>query len=145
MPLEECLKRLERSLLTPLISGELETWAQSAHEAFVVAEAVIRGTVARHAGEIDQIQADDPDLGTEVEKLRAADAEILKATDRLRDRFDLLIGVAPKIEPAEAPGSALAEKLSEEGIELILEVRRQEEALKTWQYESIARDRGEGD
>jgi hypothetical protein len=141
--LQDVLSIMERTLLAPVISGELETWAEAARDAVCEGAPVIRECVELlHRSEIKAIRKEDPELSVQATRLAEADVQILHDMDRLCAELTELAKVAPKVEPNEAPAADIADRISKKGIDLIISVRRQEEAIKAWQHEAMARDRG---
>ncbi len=137
------LAELERTLLTPLIPGEVETWAQAAWRAFAVAAPLLQQRIrCVHAEEISQILDDDPELSAQVQRLRETGNQILAAMENLGLKLSRLARITPALEPNEAPAAEIAKRLSQQGIELVVSIRRQDEEIRTWQSESVLRDRG---
>lgn len=141
--LQDVLGIMERTLLAPVISGELETWAEAARDAVCEAAPVIRECVETlHRSEVKAIRQEDPELSVQATRLAEADAQILLDTERLCAELKELAKVAPQVEPNEGPAAGIAERIGKKGIDLVIAIRRQEEALKAWQHEAMARDRG---
>lgn len=142
----EVLDELERVLLSPLVSGELTTWTETALRAFHAAAPLLRERVeVNHPEELEEIMEDDPELASQVEKMRQADLEILASIERLDKVLSKLFTVAPQVEPNEAPAADVLLRVSEQGIALVVAIRRQEEAMKVWRQEALLRDRGIAD
>jgi hypothetical protein len=142
----EVLDELERVLLAPLVSGELASWTETALRAFHAAAPLLRDRVESvHPRELQEIFREDPELATEVDKMKQADLEILAGIDRLEQVLSKFFEVAPNVEPNEAPAADVLARVSEQGIDLIVSIRRQEEAMRVWHQESLLRDRGFGD
>ena len=142
----EVLDEFERVLLTPLVSGELPAWTENALRAFQAASPVLRERIeADHPRELKQIFQEDPELATEVEKMKRADHEIVAALDRIGQALERLCRVVPEVEPNEAPAADVLMRLSDQGIALVIAFRRQEEAIKLWHNEALLRDRGAAD
>lgn len=145
-PYRDVLDEFERVLLTPLVSGELPSWTENAWRALQALSPVLRARIeADHPRELQQIFQEDPELATEVEKMKHADHEIVAVLDRLGQALERLCRVVPEVEPNEAPAADVLMRISEQGIALVIEVRRQEEALKLWHNEALLRDRGAAD
>lgn len=145
-PFHEVLDELERVLLAPLVAGELPAWTETALRAFHAAAPLLRDRVeSDHPLELKEIFQEDPELATEVDKMKQADLEILASLDRLEKHLRKLFQVVPQVEPNEAPAADVLARVSEQGVALIVAIRRQEEAIKVWHQESLMRDRGTGD
>ncbi|MBX3413973.1 MAG: hypothetical protein KF708_14880 [Pirellulales bacterium] len=142
----EVLDEFERVLLTPLVSGELPGWVENALRAYQAAAPPLRERVeVEHSRELGQIFQEDPELATEVEKMRHTDHELLAALERIGQALGRLCQVAPRVEPNEAPAAEVLGRISEQGIALVIAFRRQEEALRLWHNEALLRDRGAAD
>lgn len=137
------LADLERCLLTPVVSGELATWCETVRRSFHQAKPAIRKLLNEaHPQELEQILQEDPELSHEIEKLWASASELNARLDMLGGDLEMLPDVAEVNEPNERPIQSVAERISKSGIELVIAIRRQEEAVKTWRHEALARDRG---
>jgi septal ring factor EnvC (AmiA/AmiB activator) len=140
------LTELETSLGTPLVPGELVTWFETV--ATVLAElqpSLHRRTTGGHLAQFDQIMRDDPALQRSVEQLRAEDEALNDALQSFKASADRLAAKAAEIEPDEDVMSQEWNRFVEEGLWLVIRLRKQETAIRTWLSEAAYRDRGTGD
>src|SRR5579862_8265670 len=101
------LDRLENTLLTPIVPGELEGWMAGLSEsAELVGTLLWRQIETVHNPEYDEIVRRDPDLFPQVKQLRQGDKESLARLEALLDRFAKLKQNAPRFEPDEAATKA---------------------------------------
>jgi hypothetical protein len=141
--LNEALGRLETALLTPVVSGELESWARAAQEATTtLSERVPAYLKSVLHPQYAQIAKSDPELLTRVEKLIAEDQNLVLEQDAFRTRINEFVKRASQIKKDEAQATAERTKLEQEGLALILRIKRQRAAADTWLAEANYRDRG---
>lgn len=140
------LNAMERSLMSPLVSGELELWATTACRACEAALGAIthRATV-EYPQEIRAIMQDDPELATRAGQLLEEATGLGKNAQRFLLEMQRVCAFGDKTEPDEAPVAAVAKALTTRGIDVALAARRLDEAIITWQHESLNRDRGNVD
>lgn len=144
--LADRLSQLELCLESPVVPGELVSWAAAIHHSCEEAGQALRQEIdANHQREFAQISREDPELLHQVEQLRAADVKLLEKFElferqicRFRERADA----------AEAHESKLDEQVDaivNDGIRLVIEIRKQQQAISTWLLEAYHRDTGIGD
>jgi hypothetical protein len=144
--LNEALARLETALLSPVVSGELESWARAAQEATnglserlpVYLNSVLHPQYA-------EIAKSDPELMTRVEQLIAEDQNLLLEREAFRGRVDDFVKRCTQIKKDEAQAATQRSKLEQDGIGLVLRIKKQRAAVDTWLAEANYRDRGPGD
>jgi uncharacterized membrane protein YccC len=142
---ESPLKALEAALESPLVPGELDTWLETVEQAFQQAEGELRERLSNeHRRQLKQVQKQDAELSTRVEELGETDQELLDRLEHLgrhlralRERGDG-DGETQRVDRS-------AERLSEEGLKFVIDVRKQEAAINTWFLEAFQRDRGVAD
>lgn len=141
--LNDALTQLETALLTPVVSGELESWTRSAQEASEKLSAKMPGYLKNvlHA-QYAEIARSDPELLPRVEQLIAEDQNLVLDQDAFRTRFGEFVKRASQIKKDEAQVSAERLKLEQDGLALILRIKRQRTAADTWLAEANYRDRG---
>lgn len=139
----EALERFQISLETPLISGEMESWADCVRSAYRDLASVLHEHVREvHRPMIKQISTEDPELLCHIAGIEQADSSNLDAFDRLGQRIEQLPGLVAKIEPDEKRLEDHLSRLIQEGLELAMQLHKQETVISTWHDEALFRDRG---
>ncbi|MEX0704275.1 MAG: hypothetical protein WD069_19400 [Planctomycetales bacterium] len=145
-PLHGALQKLEMELEFPFVPGELETWTNSVRETLKQAAIHIRARFENdHSGEFAQIEAEDLELESRVADLRQRDRAILDRLAELERRVETFLLKATHVEPDEARAASEREELVQEGLDLVISVRRQEVTARTWLSEALERDNAPGD
>lgn len=144
--LEQALAVLERSLETPVVSGETEVRAEGLQRAV----AGVRDAFRSRSGGDDrrtlcEIGETDPALLPRVDRLEGDRRALL-------DRWDRAVAGARELGEAAAASprdeTAFRERFERyvpETLALVLQTRAYEAALRTWLNEALQRDRGFGD
>lgn len=145
-PLEAALHRLETQLETPVIPGEMPDWCEAAQHEFEPLEAELNRAVReKHLPLLAEIFELDPEQGARVEQLKKTDAELLVRTDKLKQRLYKLCNASEIAEPNEVRVADCVEETIQLGLQLVIDIRKQEIALATWHGEALKRDRGIAD
>jgi uncharacterized protein (DUF3084 family) len=141
--LNETLARLETALLTPVVSGELESWARTIQES---AEQLSRRLPEYLKSVLHpqyaEIAKSDPELLTRVEQLIAEDQNLVLEHSAFQKRAAEFASRASQIKKDEAQVTSERTKLEQDGIALVLHIKRQRAAADTWLEEANYRDRG---
>lgn len=141
--LHDALEQVEFGLESPRISGELESWLKSLAIAFGQMTPLLQRRIATaHEQQFAQIMADDPGLLPRVSHLRRGDVESLQQSDTIQKRLATLLGNVRKVEPDEGLLDDQITALIDQGLEFVIHVRTQENAIRTWSLEALERDRG---
>lgn len=139
---ETALAELETALEMPALPGEIPQWIAEVRKQVHAFENHLRSRLeSRHERMYAEIEKEDPELFRRVEQMRTEDQALREAYGALTaevHRFDQL---GEKIEPAEAV-AAWVNNLRESGTRLVIRIRTQELAIKTWLTEALTRDRG---
>ncbi|REJ70074.1 MAG: hypothetical protein DWQ31_02330 [Planctomycetota bacterium] len=144
--LSEALKELEICLETPVVPGELESWAHAANAACEAVGIPLRNAVEdAHPEVFRQILQQDPELAQRVEELRSEDQVLLRQFDSLKRQLHRLATQASAVEPRESRLDSQLSDVTKEGLAFVINTRSQEQALSTWYVEAYNRDRGIGD
>jgi hypothetical protein len=144
--LESKLSRFETQLETPVVPGELTTWLQAAEQTFSQMVPDLRTRIeGRHRELIDEIAEQDQGLLTRVEQLRVADQEILAEAKRQFKMLSPMAEHSETLEPDEGHAARAVERIVDEGLKLVIRIRKQEAAISTWLMEAFDRDRGVAD
>jgi hypothetical protein len=141
--LSEALTQAETALLTPVVSGELETWATTVQETTQLASERLP-IYLKHVlhPEYAEIAKTDPELLPRVEQLIAEDQSLLVDQDAFRTEVNDFAKRASHIKKDEAQVAAERSKLEQKGLAIILRIKRQRAAADTWLAEAAYRDRG---
>lgn len=140
------LAELEASVETPCIPGELEQWIDAVDDAFQRLKPFLDRQIATfHPQQFDDIGEEDEELFRRVEQMREEDASIDRQAARLGERMTKLKTAAANIEPDEAKLRTAFEGFVEAALDWIIQVRTQEQAIRTWLLEAFTRDRGDVD
>jgi hypothetical protein len=144
--LNDALSKLETALISPVVAGELESWARAAQDATTLLverlPAFLKSVLHPQYAEIAK---SDAELLPKVEQLVAEDQKVALEQDAFRTHLNDFAKLASQIKKDEARVSAERTKLEQEGLDLILRIKRQRAAASTWLAEANYRDRGTKD
>jgi len=141
--LNESLTRLETALLAPVVSGELESWADTLQEATKgLSERLPTYLHSVLHPQYAEIAKSDSELLTRVQQMIAEDQNVILEQDKFEKRVHDFVRRAAQIKKDEAQASTERGKLEQEGIALVLRIKRQRAAADTWLAEANYRDRG---
>lgn len=140
------LDRLERSLETPIIPGELPTWLRTVRNLFAEVDSKYELEIEEiHSQILQQIARQDPELVARVEQLQGQDEELMTQWRALQGKSRRLRNDVEQIEPHESAFEDRVEKFRDEALGFVIEARKQEAALTAWYAEALQRDRGVAD
>jgi hypothetical protein len=141
--LNETLARLETALLTPVVSGEMEAWARTAQQAAAELEKRLPPYLQSvlHP-QYAEIARSDAELLPRVEQLIAEDQYLLLEQSAFCDRMNEFVQRAAQAKRDEAKVADERTQLEQEGISLIVRIKKQRAAADTWLAEANYRDRG---
>lgn len=147
---ELCLKselsRFETQLETPVVPGELPVWLQAVEQALSTLIPDLRTCIDnRHRATIEEIAKQDQELLTRVEQLKSEDRAILQEAERQVALVSSLAEQGDKLEPDEGHVAQAVRKIVDEGLQLVIRIRKQEAAISTWFMEAFDRDSGVAD
>jgi sulfite reductase alpha subunit-like flavoprotein len=141
--LTAALESLEKRLETPIVPGELSSWVDQAVSALdEVSQLLKRHITENHPKQLNEILVQDKGLAARVEQLQEADIALVEQLVEVRRIADVLRANSERLEPDEAPAEDLNQALVDQGLQLIIEIRKQESAISTWYLEAFHRDRG---
>lgn len=144
--LADALDEFEACLETPIVPGELESWTSAARAACGSVGVVLRDQINdAHPEQYAAITQEDPELDHRIEQLRDEDQQLLAQFEALNRRMQELPAKASFVEPREGKLEDQTSDVVEDGLALIIRVRRQEQAISTWYMEAFNRDRGIAD
>jgi isopentenyldiphosphate isomerase len=141
--LKNALEAFEEALLTPIVSGELPTWAENVKSAWARASAQIHYHVRQlHPRQYEEIAAQDPELLPRIEVLKQEDGAVEQRRKELDEVILRVTTHIPELEPDEAKAARFTQELIGSSIQFIASVRKQSLAVQTWFSEAFTRDRG---
>jgi len=144
--LAESLLRLEEHLELPYISGELQDWSDKLGEFLSDASDRLRREIAsEHGRSYETIIKNQSNLRQQVDKLRTEDPQIVTALESFRQLADRFASSIDETILAGQQFQAKREQLINEGLGLVLRIRRHRAAIDTWLSEALQRDNGVGD
>jgi hypothetical protein len=145
-PLAESFEGLETHLELPYISGELNRWGADVEGFLQKAGEQLHEAVKReHPKNYEAITASRPDLSAEVGKMRDNDAALLSALQTVREQVDRFRATVREDQLAEQQFLPARNRLVDEVLNFVLQVRKQRAAVTTWMSEALQRDNGVGD
>jgi hypothetical protein len=145
-PLTDQLRRLETALDTPPISGELRAWAATLRKTFdETARDILHQIDAVHSEQFQEIEEQNSELLARVTHLREEDHKNREWCGNLARQFSELEAHATRAGADEKQVIDEQQKLLDEGLRFVMNVRRQETAIRTWLEEAFDRDTGLAD
>jgi hypothetical protein len=133
----------ERSLLRPLLSGELPNWVKEVHQDWREAASHIHYQIKhQHPRQYEEIAQQDPELLPRIDLLKREDAAIEVERETINQAVDRVAEHLPKLEPDEGKAEKFTKPLIDDGMAFIARVRKQVIAVQTWYIEAFNRDRG---
>jgi hypothetical protein len=144
--LTETMTKLEKALLTPAIAGELSYWVKTVQDA----AATLAVDLASYLHTVlhvqyNEIARTDPEMSAQVEKLLAGDRELLERMTRFHEVLHSLAAAAENVKKNEGKLADQRQRVEDEGLALILSIKKQQALATTWLAEAHYRDRGVGD
>jgi len=140
------LAELEEALELPLVAGELTVWTARVAQAARIVHSILTDPLAQaHREDFAEIAEQDLEMATCVDNMRAEDAAIRLEFERFRELADNVASAAGRVEPDELTLDKARTHLIDHGLALVLRIRKQEAAVRTWYLEAFQRDRGVGD
>ena len=144
--LQAKLESLEKHLETPVVPGEQFAWLRAADTALMEVGLALRTQIARaHPQQFAEIETEDAELIRRVEQLQAEDREITESFRELQTEVEQLAQQADRIAPDEGPLENKVSRFADRALALVIQVRKQEQAIDTWTHEAFNRDRGVAD
>lgn len=141
--LNEAVKKLETALLSPVVSGELVSWVQTAQQAAKgLAEPLQRFIKTVLRAEYAEISESDQELQGRVQQMADEDKSILQEHEAFQKDLADLARRAPQVASDEAKLEDSRLGAEKRGVDIILRIKRQQAAIGTWLSEAVLRDRG---
>ena len=143
--IETLLKALEAALESPIVPGEFENWLESVERAFLESQSELHSHLGgNHQRQLEDVQRQDMDLASRVQHLREIDRQLLDRLHHL-DRYILALREREDGDGETQRVDRSAERLIDEALRFVIDVRKQEAAVNTWFVEAFQRDRGVAD
>jgi len=140
------LGEVEACLETVVVPGDLPSWVDALSQACEVEGVALRNEITtNHANHLVQLLAADMDQAQHAAQLQVEDAEILRLYDVFEGRVRRLGDRADLAGTREDKFNEGIRSIVDEGLGLVIRVRKQERALSTWLSEAFQRDTGVGD
>jgi hypothetical protein len=144
--LHAALEMMEMCLETPLVAGELESWVESLQAACGKAlEQWNRASQVDHPAQFNQMTREDPEMDSRIQSLQEEDMAITGQFDAMCQDVATLQERAPTMEEDEGRFKSVIDDQKQAGLNLVIRIRSQEQAIRTWFMEAFDRDRGSGD
>jgi hypothetical protein len=141
--LKAALDTFERSLISPIISGDMVGWFEEVEESWREAASQIHfQTKHLHPRRYEEIAQQDSELLPRIDLLKAEDGAIEAEREKFNQGVSRLAEHIPKLEPDEEKAQKYTNTLSDEGVAFIARIRKQAVAVQTWYIEAFNRDRG---
>ena len=141
--LKEAMARLETALLSPVLSGELESWVQTVEQSARALDQRLQPYIntVLHA-QYKEIAKSDQELLSRVEQMVAEDQQLVAEYQLFLSDLDDLARRVPEVKKHESKVAEQRELVSEQGEALIIRIRKLQVAAATWLNEACYRDRG---
>lgn len=144
--LADTMAKLETALITPVIAGEFSTWVKTVQDA--AATLTVDLTSYLHTilhVQYTEIARTDPEMSAQVEKLLAGDQQVLENMTRFHEDLHSLAAAAEHVKKNEGKLADPRQRVEDDGLALILSIKKQQATATTWLAEAHYRDRGVGD
>lgn len=142
----ETVAKLETTLETPVIPGELRSWTKEVQDALVEVKPWLKKAIEKqHPEKLGTISREDPELMRRVTQLEEQDGALLEQFQEMENAIEALRSHAEKVGIDEAKLDPQARACTDQGLALVLAIRKQEVAIETWEMEALTRDRGVAD
>lgn len=143
--LGDTLLALEQALLSPLVGGEIEPWTNNVQQQAATLSVDIT-TFSRTVLHVQyaEIARNAPELSKQLAKLTEADSLILEETSRFLEQLHKFADVIDEADPQkrETKLEPHRQRVVDDGLALIMSVRKQQAAANTWFNEAQFRDIG---
>ena len=141
--LKEAIERLEQALLTPVLSGEVNSWVIAVQDATASLDEMLQpylDTVLH--SDYSEIAKSDNELLSRVEQMVECEKQLLERKKVFHQSLQHLAARVPKVHSDEAKVADERLNLERQGVELLTELKRLQAAASTWLQEAVYRDRG---
>jgi hypothetical protein len=141
--LSETIAKTESALLSPPIPGELTAWITAVQEAAATLALNLAAwqRIALHRQYEEILQADS-EMGAQVEKLIAEDNALINEVAEFHEKLHQLAEAAAHVDRNEGKLCEPRKRVEEQGIALLVSIKKHQVAATTWLGEAHFRDRG---
>jgi hypothetical protein len=139
---QDTLVEFEACVETPFVPGELPGWVSSAQAALERFIPTFDRQLKKHQSDFEQIREQDQELHQRVATMQADDAALRELSRDIAQQLERLRTAAGLVEPDEALLRDTMHALVDDAIAFIVQIRKQEQAVRTWLMEAFNRDRG---
>ena len=144
--IESLIEKLEKNLMTPIIPGELPAWTAALAYSFgEFGTEFMLEMNQRHPEIYSNIKQENPELFKKIEDLNKEDKKLL---NQYQDFKKQIMQLQKQIQHAESHKHKLKEiesRITSQGLELIVGIRKQQQAIRIWLQEAYHRDTGVAD
>jgi hypothetical protein len=139
----DALEQFETCAGAPVIEGEMVKWLECVEEAMTRLKPRLEQQLGEvHRAELAQMRREDQEMFRHVEELQAEDQRIAENFRTLQDRLPILRQLADRVDRDEKRADKAVEEFSDNALQLVVQIRKQETAYQTWLMEAFTRDRG---
>ena len=141
--LSDGMAKLETALLTPVVSGELNSWVKNAQQAADNFGSQLGQYIDRvlHK-EFNEIAKSDSELLERVQSMYKEEKALVAEHVKFREDLASLVTRSDGEKRDELKMAEQVDRVEKRGHELILSVKRLQVAASTWLTEAVYRDRG---
>lgn len=140
--LKAAIDKLETSLLSPVLSGELVAWVTQVQDSADDIDELLKPCLERLHSDFTEIAKSDNELLSRVQQMVKGEQELLQQHSEFRRDLHVLATKAPKVLSDEAKVADERLKVERLGVALLTELKRLQAAASTWLSEAVYRDRG---
>lgn len=141
--LSTALVQLESSLESPVVPGELRSWSSAVNKTLnATREPLWRELNHTHPEHYAKISRDDPDLLRRVEQMKEEDANIREAYGAYASKIGQFHQQAEQVGAHESKLDSALSEVVDAGLQLVIRIRKQRQAISTWLQEAYHRDTG---
>lgn len=141
--LKDAIDNLEKSLLSPVLSGEVVMWVTQVQDAADDLEELLPKFLEEvlHS-DYSEIAKADNELLFRVQQMIEGEKELLQQKEEFRRNLHLLAAKAPTVGSDEGKVADERLRVEQQGTAMLTELKRLQNAGSTWLQEAVFRDRG---
>ena len=142
----QALSKLETTLETPVVPGELDSWIDAVNESTNALVCLMDEQLCEiHSQQFSQMAKVDDELLGHIENLHTEDEQIISDLGDFHNAVLQLWAASSGDEGDETDLETVQAKLVEAGLAFVIRARTQETAIATRYSEAFLRNRGVGD
>jgi Spy/CpxP family protein refolding chaperone len=143
--IDAALSQFESCLESPVIPGELPSWAAAVEQTYRGLGGPLRREIEdTHRDQLAQITSEETDLLAQVQQLREEDAQLGEVYQAFGNDIRAFRKQAERVEPHEGKLAERLTRVVNDGLALVIRIRKQQRAIRTWLLEAFNRDTGVG-